>query len=166
MAQSKLHKFWKPAALIALIAATGVWAAMTWLSYHRGLDRPDGSFESMGPDAGQAAQFRKLLFDELNLSWSQQWDIAKIRATGMPQSPEEFADRLNQMQKVLTPDQRRMAAGYMQDRMRSRMQERLEMARRVLPPDQQEIFEQRLQKRLQDFGSRIDNPYAPDTSSK
>ena len=92
------QNWWKVGLLSVLIIATGGWAISTWLSYHGGLDRPEMA-DPYGtpPTEAQAAQFRKRVMDELNLSWSQQWELAKIQATGRPQSPYEFADRLNQV---------------------------------------------------------------------
>ena len=86
----------------------------------------------------QREQMKKVMSKQLNLSKEQQTKIEKIdnRFMGI--------EKMIEMQKVLTPEQREKARAIMEPLIKWRVSERI----KVLPPDQQKKFMEKLEARI------------------
>ena len=89
-------------------------------------------------NAKQREQMEKVMSKQLNLSKEQQTKIEKIdnRFMGI--------EKMIEMQKVLTPEQREKARAIMEPLIKWRVSERI----KVLPPDQQKKFMEKLEARM------------------
>jgi Spy/CpxP family protein refolding chaperone len=89
-------------------------------------------------NAKQREQMGKVMSKQLNLTKEQQTKIEKIdnRFMGI--------EKMIEMQKVLTPEQREKARAIMEPLIKWRVSERI----KVLPPDQQKKFMEKLEARM------------------
>ena len=86
----------------------------------------------------QREQIRKVVSKQLNLTKEQQAKLEKIDKYTMG------IEKMIEMQKVLTPEQREKARAIMEPLIKWRVSERI----KVLPPDQQKKFMEKLEARI------------------
>ncbi len=145
---------------VLVFIAACIYAVNTYFHYSKGLakndrrmagnpGRPDGPPENMQRPNRQ--EMRDRMTKDLNLTPEQLKQMDKLQTNNPPASPEEGRKRMEEMQKILTPEQQEKMRSTMQQNMgqrRDRMISRqLEKAEKVLPPDQLDLFKQKLEDR-------------------
>jgi hypothetical protein len=162
--------------VIVLLFSTG-YLYSTWAQNKNGLrdqledSRPRGEFGPRGDrerprgERPNPQQMQERMAQELGLSDEQQKKIDDIRKKYMPadgQPPAEgerprFREMMEEMQEVLTPEQREKAQSMMQrggDRMRQMMQQREDEARKTLSPEDFERWKEKQEEMRQRFMQR------------
>ena len=111
--------------------------------------QPSGIMEEIGPpSSAEIKKMRKKVIKELNLTKKQQIQLLKLRPISFPGTPEEMTKFIEELGKVLTPEQQDKLVTIIEERMSLRIMEHQEDALRTLPPDQYKIFEERLRNRM------------------
>lgn len=101
---------------------------------------------------------RLMVFAALDLTPEQQAQIkAKQGELGPATNPMQIRSRMEELEKILTPDQQQKLRHAMGDRMEERMRER----GKVLPSAEREKYEQKLTKRREEMDRRIANGERP-----
>lgn len=161
---------------VAIILAGGVHLYLQWSLHTRGIPdatttdsgfggpdgrggggwgggTPDGARGEGGERRRPSESERQEQFQQisatLNLTPEQQQQLQSVHSQGRPQNREEMEQRMNQVQQILRPEQLEQMRSMMGNRMQQRIQRRLEEAQRTLPADQYEVFEEKLQQRIE-----------------
>jgi len=120
---------------------------------------PPISSENKPPQDRQ--QFRDQMAKDLNLTSEQIKKMDELEKKGPPSSPEEGRKRMEQMQKILTPEQQEKMRSNMRQNFQRRgdpmISRQLQRAEKILPPDQFEIFK----KKLEELRNRFPGPGGP-----
>lgn len=103
-------------------------------------------------------QERLLVFAALDLTPEQQEQIAALeKKLGPATNPMQIRSRMEELEKLLTPEQQGKLRRAMGDQMEGRMRERA----KVLPPDERAKFNEKLAERREDMERRVANGERP-----
>jgi hypothetical protein len=96
-------------------------------------------------------EIREEFIRELDLTPEQLKVAKKYEKKGPPKDLEEAKVRMKVLRETLTPEQQKIFWQKMREVRDERIASRKEKAKQTLPPDQYEIFEERLEDRINQF---------------